>query len=234
MNGLTVIVPARNEEQSVRDVSRGIRQALDSLGAPYRLILVNDGSTDATRDVLEDLRAEDPTRTEVIHHASPRGLGGAYKAALARVQTEFVTWIPADGEIRPTSLLEAASDLRDDTVVVPYPVSPLKTRGFGRWALSVAFQRGLNVLFLNQIRYFNGNAIYPTALIRAVEVRSNGHSFNSELLLRVLARFSPRIRQVPFELAPREHGVSKALRPSGVLDVAGSLARLRLALWRQV
>jgi glycosyltransferase involved in cell wall biosynthesis len=224
---LTVIVPARNEEGCVRELVGRTRAALDSGGVSFRLILVDDGSTDATAEILDELAAEDPGRTSVIRHARSRGLGGAYKSALARVDSEFVTWIPADGEIGPEFLLEP---LEDGQVLVPYPVGSLRARTLGRLLLSQAFQRSLNLAFLNRIRYFNGNAIYPTRFARGVAVGSNGYFFNAELLLRVLGRYRPRVRQVPFALSPRRSGESKALGWSSFAEVLGSFARLRMEL----
>jgi hypothetical protein len=87
------------------------------------------------------------------------------------------------------------------------------------------------VLFFNRIVYFTGNAVYPTRFVRAVRPVAQGHFFNAELLIRVLARFQPEVVQIPFELASRKVGNSKALRLASLVDAVSMLIRLRVSLW---
>ena len=94
---LTVAMPVYNEEDvvalAVEDVQRDV---LDVIAAS-ELIVVNDGSTDRTGPLLDEMALRDP-RIRVIHQEN-RGHGGALMAALATARGEFVFLVDADRQI---------------------------------------------------------------------------------------------------------------------------------------
>ncbi len=94
MSDLTIIVPAYNEEES-------LPAFLDEM-LPYcqqnefKLIIVDDGSSDGTRKILESAAKSDWLR--VIHHKVNKGYGGAIKTAIKEVKTDYLITIDADGQ----------------------------------------------------------------------------------------------------------------------------------------
>lgn len=97
---VTVIVPGR-------DVAAYAAEALASLQAQtftrWRVILVDDGSLDATRDLFAQAAASD-ARFTLIRHDSPRGLGAARNAGLDLVQTPYVGFLDGDDIMTPAAL----------------------------------------------------------------------------------------------------------------------------------
>jgi len=91
----TVVLPCYNEE-------KGIRQSIDairaSLGDPasYALLVVNDGSSDASGRILEEIRADD-AHLQVVHHERNQGYGAALKTGVRRTTTELIVITDADG-----------------------------------------------------------------------------------------------------------------------------------------
>jgi glycosyltransferase involved in cell wall biosynthesis len=235
MTVLSVIIPARNEEGSIGQVAEETHGVLAEQGVSFRLILVDDGSTDQTGAIMDSLRQAHPDRIEVIHHPRSLGLGGAYKSGVSRVDSRYVTWIPADGEVPPRpwfiSLCGALADQTEDVVFIPNPIDHHLTRSWSRSLVSRIFQRSLNLFFLNRIQYFNGNAVYPTRWVKEIRVSSSGFFFNAELLLRILNRFRPRRIELPLQVQPRQSGESKALGLRSFVEVVSSLTRLRISLW---
>jgi 2-polyprenyl-3-methyl-5-hydroxy-6-metoxy-1,4-benzoquinol methylase len=103
---LSVVVIAYNEEACVAPVVRELAAALDAARlAPVELVLVDDGSTDATLARMRALGADDP-RVRVVPLAPNRGIGGALRAGFDAARGDFVTWIPADGQIPPAAVVE--------------------------------------------------------------------------------------------------------------------------------
>jgi glycosyltransferase involved in cell wall biosynthesis len=94
---LTIIIPAYNEEE-------GIRQTLDKL-LPitqvnnFKIIVVNDGSTDKTRQIVE----EKPV--DLINHPYNKGYGAALKSGILASNSEYVAMYDADGQHNPEDLL---------------------------------------------------------------------------------------------------------------------------------
>ncbi len=91
--GVTLLVPAFNEENGIEGVVRRLA-ALD-LGAPTSVLVVNDGSTDGTAQCLAELEQELPS-LRVLHHPVNRGYGASLKTGFQNAQTEVVVITDAD------------------------------------------------------------------------------------------------------------------------------------------
>lgn len=99
MNKLSVIIPVYNEENVICDTVESIRQYLIQLTSGYEIICINDGSTDSTPVLLDEMK--DIT---VIHHNSNRGYGASIKNGLRNAQYNNILIIDADGTY-PVSFL---------------------------------------------------------------------------------------------------------------------------------
>ena len=89
--GLSVLIPAYNEQQGVGLVVKALREELSETGRPFEILIVDDGSTDNT--FLEAEAAD----ARVIRHATNRGYGAALKTGLRHVRYETVCITDADG-----------------------------------------------------------------------------------------------------------------------------------------
>jgi glycosyltransferase involved in cell wall biosynthesis len=90
----TVIVPCYNEEDAIRETIVELRVNL--AGAfPYELLVVNDGSTDRSAQILEEIEALDST-LRVVHHEHNRGYGAALKTGISIANSELIVITDAD------------------------------------------------------------------------------------------------------------------------------------------
>ncbi|MBX3126612.1 MAG: glycosyltransferase family 2 protein [Polyangiaceae bacterium] len=221
--GLSVIIPALDEEAHVAAAVREVLAAAEGRFGRLDLLLFDDGSRDRTGDIMDRLAALDP-RLRVVHNPSPRNLGGVYKQGIAMARCEFVVMVPGDNE-NPASALEGPFDavgLAD--IVLPYPEADA-ARSLGRSALSRGYTALVNALFSLDAPYFNGTVVHRTELVRSVPIRTDSFAYQAEALVRLLERghsFVP----VPIRVVPREGRRSKALRPRNVAGVLTTIARL--------
>jgi glycosyltransferase involved in cell wall biosynthesis len=93
-DGVTIVVPAYDEETGIRGVVE--RLCALEIGVPLEVLVVEDGSTDRTAEVLEELAAEFPA-LRVIRHPANRGYGAALKTGFAAARHEVVMITDADG-----------------------------------------------------------------------------------------------------------------------------------------
>jgi len=108
--GVTLLVPAYNEEIGIEGVVR--RLAGLDLGVPVEILIVNDGSSDGTRSILERLEQEFP-RLRVVDHYRNQGYGAALKTGFAKASNEVVVITDADStypEDRISDLLARIDD----------------------------------------------------------------------------------------------------------------------------
>lgn len=91
----TLIVPAYNEEGAILDTINALRGFLAEIG-PYEMLVVNDGSDDGTRAMLEQAASDDPALS-VYHHSSNSGYGSALKTGIRRAKGTYIVITDADG-----------------------------------------------------------------------------------------------------------------------------------------
>lgn len=97
---LSIIIPAHNEEKTIISVIGKAQQVLNRKGVDYEIIVVNDGSTDKTKALVEK---EDVL---LINHPYCQGYGRALKTGIERAQGEFILTIDADEQNYPEDILK--------------------------------------------------------------------------------------------------------------------------------
>jgi glycosyltransferase involved in cell wall biosynthesis len=130
----SVVIPAFNEEHGVASVITEVRDRLHSSGVDAEIIVVDDGSTDATA------RAASEAGARVIQHRSNRGYGAALKTGIAAATHEVVAIIDADGTYPAAALPAMLGELEHADMVVGARTGarvyiPLARRP-AKWALS--------------------------------------------------------------------------------------------------
>lgn len=94
----SIIVPVFNEEEVIEEVIASLKKYLSEA---CEIIVVNDGSTDKTRELLEKI-----ADIRIIHHLENRGYGAALKSGIKKSQGEYILIIDADGSYPPESISE--------------------------------------------------------------------------------------------------------------------------------
>jgi glycosyltransferase involved in cell wall biosynthesis len=95
---LSVFFPAYNDAPSLPQLIGNTFQVLEDHVEDFEVIVVNDGSRDATADVLEQLRLRYAPHMRVVTHPENRGYGGALRSGFAAATREFVFYTDADGQ----------------------------------------------------------------------------------------------------------------------------------------
>jgi glycosyltransferase involved in cell wall biosynthesis len=217
----TIIVPVYNEELHLERVLNKTLEGLTDNALQSNIIIVNDGSTDASKEIIEKVIKESqyPGTISSIHMTINKGIGGAYKEALKIVSTDFVTWIPSDGEIPLEPLFNALKRTQKNELIISYPDFEKNPRSPLRLFLSKLYTLILNISFRLDLKYYNGFTIYPTYAIKEVDVISERFAFNAEALIKVLYLHQLDYQQVSFNLSARISGDSKAITSSSLKDI---------------
>lgn len=92
---LSLVIPAWNERESIRQAIREAAQALSANVSEFELIVVDDGSTDGTADIVRAEAARDP-RVRLVRHESQRGYGAALRSGFQAATLELVAYTDAD------------------------------------------------------------------------------------------------------------------------------------------
>lgn len=114
---VSVVIPVFNEEASLRELHRRLRAVLEQFGQPCEVVYVDDGSTDGSRAVLEELGGEDPNLilVELAHNA---GQHGAVLAGFQVSRGKVVVTIDADLQNPPEEIPKLLAKMAEGYDVV--------------------------------------------------------------------------------------------------------------------
>lgn len=115
---LSVLVPVYNEEDAITATLDTIRSTLDAAGEKYELIVVDDGSTDRTEEVLGDYLETRPGSIRTIQHSSNSGYGSALKTGIRAAVGELIVITDADGTYPIDRIPDLVAALRGKDVAM--------------------------------------------------------------------------------------------------------------------
>ena len=206
---VSVIIPAFNEERTIGQVIKAVHR----LPIDTQIIVVNDGSTDATYTVLENMRAT--YGLTVVHCKENRGKGFAIRTGLRHVNGEVVVIQDADMELAPADLLELVKPFEEGSLQVVYGSRFLGGRGnasLHNFIANCILARYTNLLYGCRITdESTGYKAFSTALITRLDLTCEGFEFCPEVTAKVLRAGYP-IHEVPVSYFPRTKKEGKKLR----------------------
>src|SRR5947209_6231595 len=225
---LSILMPVYNERERVE---RAIEEVLQTeLPTEFELIVVDDGSTDGTRDILRG--GDWDGRVRRFEHPENRGKGAAVQTALAEAQGEYSAIFDADLEYDPADLSLLMPPLMDGRSNACFGV-----RAFDGYTshsfLYVLGNKGVtlacNVLFnvyLHDIMTMH--KMIRTDVFRSLPLRSQGFAIEPEITARLVQR-GERIFEVPVHYRARSTDEGKKLTAVDGFRVIATLVRCRVS-----
>jgi glycosyltransferase involved in cell wall biosynthesis len=223
---LSVLMPVYNERDTVE---RAVRSVLDAgYGEAYELVVVDDGSTDGSADVLRG--GCWPENVRILFHDRNRGKGAALLTALGDARGTYSAVLDADLEYSATDIPALLEPLRNGEQAV------FGTRGFqAHSAYSFWYVIGnrfvtlaANVLYNSWLSdIMTGHKAMRTDLFRSLKLRERGFAVEAEITARLLQR-GVRIYEVPVVYRARSREEGKKLTALDGLRVVRTLVRCRV------
>lgn len=221
---LTVFVPALNEERHIEAAVRTILRALSASVKDYEVVVVNDGSTDATPRIIDRLASLN-TRIRAVHHPQRRGLGAAYMTAVDHATKSYFVFIPGDDSWPHDSILQLFRNLSVADVVTSYATNPTARRGgLPRQMVSAGYTVLLNELHGLNLRYYNGLTIYPMTFLKTRPIQTLGFGFAAEALLHAIYQGMSYV-EIAVPIQELDGGISKAVTLKNIFSVLGTIVR---------
>lgn len=204
---VTVFFPAFNDAQSIGSLVTNALAVLPTLVRDYEVIVVNDGSTDATAGVLAEIAAREP-RLKVVHHEQNRGYGAALRTGFSQANKDLVFYTDGDGQYDVSELANLYPLLSDDVDVVN-GFKKSRADDFRRQLLGDMYKRFVRFIFRLPIRDVDCDfrLIRKTALQR-IQLSSSSGAICVELVSK-LHRAGCVFAETPVIHYPRIHGRSQ-------------------------
>ena len=207
---VSIVVPVFNEARTVADVIERLI-AID-LPAPREILVVNDGSTDGTREVLD--RVTQRPELRIIHAERNGGKGSAIRIGFARATGNIVAIQDADLELDPAQLADLLKPILDGTSRVVYGSRFLAGRPDAPW-LSVFANQVLtgitNVLYGARITDMETcYKIMEREVALSLNLESNRFDIEPEITAKLL-RAGHTIVELPIHFNPRSRAQGKKI-----------------------
>jgi glycosyltransferase involved in cell wall biosynthesis len=201
--GISVFLPAHNEEGNLERVVSGFTAQLPKLADDYEIIVVDDGSSDRTAQIADCMASADP-RVRVVHHRINQGYGGAVISGFAAATKPFVLLCDGDGQFDPADLARLAARTGEYDVVVGRRMrraDNLLRRVNGKaWSVLVRLLFGLRITDMDC-----GFKLFRRELVTDLDLRARGAMITTELMAKLAGRRA-RIAEVGVTHLPRMAG----------------------------
>lgn len=225
---LSVVIPCYNEVNTVNDiVSRVLAEAIVD-----EVIIIDDGSTDGSREVLEAIEAKRDSRVRVVYHDRNRGKGAALVTGFRQTTGEVIIIQDADFEYDPREYGLLLRPIQEGVATVVYGSRFLggtrKAMNFWNMVANKSLTLITNILY---------NAIlsdmetcykcFRREVVEGMSINARGFDFEPEFTAKVL-RQGIRIVEVPISYYGREYDEGKKIKWTDAPIAAWTLLRYRL------
>lgn len=208
---LSVVIPARDEAGSIGATLAQLLETLRRERIPHEIVVVDDGSTDGTAEVVQRVPSYD---VKLISNSGRHGFGMAVRAGIEHCSGEAVAIMMADGSDSPEDLVLYYQKLQEGYEcvfgsrfakggkVIDYPVHKLLLNRAGNWMMQVLFRLRYNDLT-------NAFKCYRAEVIRGMQPLISPHfNLTVEMPLKAIVRgYSYAV--IPISWTNRKSGVSK-------------------------
>ncbi|MBY0398586.1 MAG: glycosyltransferase family 2 protein, partial [Thermoleophilia bacterium] len=184
---LSCFFPAHNEAANLRGLVEEALATLPSLAETFEIVIVDDGSRDATPGIADELAAADP-RVRAVHHPRNRGYGAALRTGFAASRHDLIAFTDGDRQFRVADIGRLTARYADGGVdaVVGYRIKradpPVRTLYARAYRLANRLFFGLRVTDVDcACKLFRRDAL------RGISVESDGAFFSAELLIKLRA-----------------------------------------------
>lgn len=222
--GLSIVLPCFNEEDNVADAIRYASAVAAKVAVEYEVIVVNDGSTDATAERAAAFAGADE-HVRLVVHALNRGYGDALRSGLAAARMPWIFLTDADLQFdlseleRFVPLASGADVLVGRRAQRSDPLARRVNARMWNWLVRRMFAlpvRDVDCAF----------KLVRASSLDGVELRSHGAMISTELVVKLLAR-GARLHERDVRHRPRVAGAQSGANPRVVLRAFRELAWLR-------
>lgn len=225
---ISVIVPVYNEKDTVAEILHRVA----ATHIPHEIVVVDDGSTDGTREILQNLEARgDVPNLKVIYHPQNMGKGAAVRTALQHITGDVIIIQDADLEYDPEHYPILLEPIRKGLADVVYGSrflgAPRRPILFWNMVANKILTLITNLLFNTILSDMEtGYKVFRREVIKNMPLHARGFEFEPEFTAKVLKR-GYRIFEVPIAFNPRTYEEGKKIRAKDGIIAIWTLLKYR-------
>ncbi|MGB2864231.1 MAG: glycosyltransferase family 2 protein [Sedimentisphaerales bacterium] len=224
MISISVFFPCYNEQENVGRTVEKALEAMEKLNADFEIIIVDDGSSDDTGQIADEIAARDG-RVKVVHHDGNLGYGAALQSGFKAATKELVFYTDGDGQFEINEMPPLLALMEQYDIVSCYRLNrrdPIirKINGWC-WTRLICLMFGLKIRDIDC-----AFKLYKREIFDKIELSSTGALIDAEILARA-ARKGYRITQKGVHHYPRTAGAQSGANLRVILRAFKELFKLQ-------
>ena len=228
---LSVIIPVLNEEATIKTILSKVIDLKDI----YEVIVVNDGSTDKTLEILKGLKksAKYNQKLKIFSHKTNLGKGSAIRTGIKQAKGDFVIIQDADLEYDPNEFTKLTSIITKDKAVYGSRIMGKGKHAYLRTYLgNIAITTFCNILFGSKLTdSYTCYKLIPSRIFKSLNLKSTGFEIEAEITAKLLKK-KVKIDEVAINYHPRSYEKGKKIKAKDA--IIGALKLIEIRVSRQV
>ncbi len=224
---LSVFLPTFNEQGSIGEVVLNTKKVLEEIADKWEILVINDGSTDSTKKIVEEIHLKD-SRIKLVNHEKNKGYGASFKSGIYNSKYDWISFTDSDGQFDFSEISRFISKQKEtnaDLVIGYYKkrrVSKFKIITSKAWEYSVLILFGLKVHDIDcGFKFISKKVVKNITKLES----ERGAFISSEFLIKV-RRAGFKIAEVPVTHYPRLTGTGTGRRLNVIVRSFVDLLRL--------
>jgi glycosyltransferase involved in cell wall biosynthesis len=206
-NSISAFFPVLNEEGTVAKLTEDLLNILSPNFEHKEVIIINDGSTDGTGQIAEELHAKNNGYVKVIHHSKSAGYGNALKAGFTAAQHDLIFFTDGDYQFDMNDLYRALSLIEGNDIVVGYRQNRKDPKH--RIWLSKGYNLLVRILFGLKLKDIDCSfKLFKRTALGKITIESDGYFIDTEIMVKAKKQ-GLIINEFGVKHLPRSFGVSK-------------------------
>ncbi len=215
---LSIFVPCFNEEKNIINTLNNIKKGV--LEISYEILIVDDASKDNTYEMLKNFEKNNPDlNISIIRNDKNKGIGLNFRETAFKAKGKYYMYLGGDDSLSSTEIKKTVDNIGKADMVLVYFMDK---RGFLRRFLSIMFTNIINLITLNNLKYYNGSNIHLLENVKLFSSSVAGFGYQAEL---ITSQRRNKKTYIEIEVQPyiKDMEKSEALKIHNVLSVLRSM-----------
>lgn len=222
---ISVIIPAYNERKTIREII----DRVTAVDVADEILVVDDGSTDGTREILKEYNKNGVVR--VIHHPRNQGKGSAVRTGIKHVEGDLVIIQDADLEYDPREYKALLKPIEEGLADVVYGSRFLgaarRPTMFWHMVANKLLTLMTNIFYDTILTDMEtGYKVFKTGVVEDMKLKARSFDFEPEFTAKILKK-KVRIFEVPITFNPRDYEEGKKIRIKDAFQAVWTLVKYR-------
>lgn len=222
---VSVVIPSYNEAHTIKELLKRVQAE----NIAEEIIVVDDGSTDGTRDILKDYDGKEPFR--VIFQERNQGKGAAVRTGIQQSKGDIIIIQDADLEYNPKEYKSLLEPIREGVAEVVYGSrflgGPRRPTMFWHMVANKLLTLMTNILYNNILTDMEtGYKVFLRDVVKDMPLKANRFDFEPEFTAKILKR-KVRIFEVPIVFTPRDYSEGKKIKMRDAFQAVWTLIKYR-------